>query len=125
MKVTFVYHTGILAPLFSNVKLVGSWDNNGFFSYFWTSRDMQAVVQPDGTHSFQTIVDFPDEQVGTRFEWGVSLDGPSGQNKWGIATEVQDVQSNRCVRSFELRNPEVEEYFLTHLSRLGDNVEGK
>lgn len=124
-NVEFRFHTGLRQPLFANVTLVGSWDAGGAFSAQWSSRAMTASKASDGTWSYRATVGLLDTAVGTRFEWGVRVDGPSGTGVWAIAAEVDDPQSSNRVRPFILTSgAEAQDYHLTHLSRLGANIEG-
>jgi 1,4-alpha-glucan branching enzyme len=123
--VEFRFHTGLRQPLFKNVTLVGSWDTGGAFSAQWSSSAMAPGKEADGTWSFSAAIDLLDAAVGTSFAWGVRVDGPSGNGVWAIAAEVNDAQNSDCVRQFVLAaTNEKREYHLTHLSRLGANIEG-
>jgi 1,4-alpha-glucan branching enzyme len=68
-------------------------------------------------------VELDDSQVGWLFRWGVSLDGPAGNNLWGMPTEINDRNSTERYRSFELRTrsgkPQEQRYYLTNSRRLG------
>lgn len=129
--VLFRYLTGLKSSIFSNARLRGSWDENRLYSDNWTEQPMQPVVCPDGCPGFETIINLDPGGQAKVFKWMVSLDGPQGSNLDGIATEVQDVNSNDRYRSFQLDDttgddaggatPQVEEYYLTYLRRLGAN----
>jgi hypothetical protein len=57
-------------------------------------------------------------QVGTRFRWGVRLEGPSGPNIWGIPTEIQEVNSTERYRApymYRITNAQGEPVFRTDL----------
>lgn len=124
-NVEFRFHTGLRQPLFTNVMLVGSWDAGGAFSTQWSSTPMAASKGGDGTWSYRAKVGLLASAVGTHFTWGVRADGPSGVGVWVIAAERNDQHSTDCVREFVLTAaPGVQEYHLTHLSRLGANIEG-
>ena len=68
-------------------------------------------------------MELDDSQVGWLFRWGVSLDGPAGNNLWGMPTEINDRNSTERYRSFELRTrsgkPQEQRYYLTNSRRLG------
>jgi 1,4-alpha-glucan branching enzyme len=124
ITVRFFFHTGIRRPLFSQVTLGGSWDNGGKFSGNWTDRPMQEITLPDGSLSYRTTVDFDDGEAGKFFEWGVRADGPGGNAQWMIAAEAKDWKRNDRVREFTLSSSgQQEEYYLTHLSYLGSNIQ--
>jgi len=63
---------------------------------------MTPIIAEDGCPAFAATVDFPDDQVGQQFFWGVILDAPVGSNQWGITTEVKHRASTDRVRSFTL-----------------------
>jgi 1,4-alpha-glucan branching enzyme len=121
IAVQFTYFTGLSRPIFRNARLLGSWDGQGHFSSAWTERPMTEIVAADGCPAFTAAVEFADGEAGTRFRWGVVLDGPEGANTWGIPTEINDPNSSERYRRFDLRpadNPE-QRFFLTYGMRLG------
>jgi len=119
--VRFSYVTGIAEEIFSNVRLVGSWDSLGRFSNTWTEVPMVRQTDLTGCPAYSATVQFDLGQQGTTFRWGVKLDGPSGRDLWGIATEVQDANERDRTRAFVLTAgaDQDESYYLTHCRRLG------
>lgn len=124
IPVQFTYLTGLRREIFRNARLTGSWDENGRYVKQWTSIPMNQTTGEDGCPCFEVTVEFDDSQVGWQFQWGVILDGPAGNNLWGIPTEINDHTSSARYRSFELQTPlgtqpQEEKYYLTHCQRLG------
>ncbi len=124
IPVQFTYFTGLKRDIFRNARLTGTWDENGSYSNQWTSIPMQQTTGEDGCPCFTATVELDDSQIGWQFRWGVLLDGPAGNDLWGLATEINDGNSNERYRSFELRSrngtqPQQERYYLTHCRRLG------
>ena len=124
IPVQFTYLTGFKRNVFHNPRLVGSWDEAGFYSEQWSSVAMQLAIAEDGCPSFTATLSFDSSQIGQQFQWGVVLDSPTGTNTWGILTEVQDRSLRDRTRSFTLHNPDNhkpqhEIYYLTHCRRLG------
>ena len=120
VRVTF--NTGIRQAVFSNVRLSGSWDANGKYSTNWSTVPMGAIVGADGCAGFQATVNLDSSQVGTQFNWGVTLDGPAGPNVWGIPTEVRDPNSTQRYRTFQLAGgtgTQDVSYYLTTTRYLG------
>jgi len=121
--VNFIYYTGIKESLFSNAKLIGSWDINGNYSDNWTFIDMSPVIGYDGCPAFQCSINFNITQVGWTFHWGVIFDTDTQEKVWGIMTEVKDINSQDKYRSFQLRGNsngnQYEEYYLNESRRLG------
>lgn len=122
MNVNFVYETGLSGDIFRNVRLIGSWDENGNLSDQWTSTPMTSELSDTGTPNFKASVNLNDVCAGKTFQWGVLLDAPGAPNQWGIPTEVHDRNSGQRYRSFELQeNNQNEEYYLTNCRLLGAN----
>ena len=122
IPVCFVYLTGLRQNLFSNVRLTGSWDAQGRHSDTWTTWPMEAVDAEDGCPAFEATAMVDDQQDVGLLRWGVILNGPGGQDLWGIPTEVGDHasrQQHRVVDPSRLR--EEQRYYLTHCRRLGAN----
>ncbi|MFO0956392.1 MAG: alpha-amylase family glycosyl hydrolase [Isosphaeraceae bacterium] len=122
--VQFFYLPGLKREVFSNVRLRGSWDGSGRYSDDWSTLSMVGFIGPDGCPGYRASARFDPAQVGWTFRWGVILDGPSGKDQWGIATEVNDPHSDERTRSFVLSTPTPgavarEIYYLTHVRRLG------
>jgi len=118
-RVRFRYLTGIKRDAFQNARLTGSWDAGGRFSNTWSTIPMAKITAEDGCPAFEASVDFPDDQAGWWFRWGVIIDAPSGANLWGIPTEVKVRDSTERVRVFWLDGgPGVQEQdFYLSLSR--------
>ncbi|WP_461102126.1 alpha-amylase family glycosyl hydrolase [Spirosoma koreense] len=123
-SVTFLYLTGLKSPLFTNVRLLGSWDATGAYSGQWTETPMVPVTAEDGCPAFQATVQLDNQSDGTIYRWGVFLDGPGGPNLWGVPTEIQDALSVERYRSFQLTDAvttQIERYYFTYGRRLGAN----
>src|SRR5579864_5055451 len=124
IPVRFLYVTGLKRSIFSNVRLTGRWDQQGRFSSTWMTVPMNAILGDDGCHAFEAIVQFDASQVNVAFQWGAVLDGPAGNDQWGIMVEVKDVNSTARIRSFTLKDPgigqtQTEVYYFTQCRRLG------
>lgn len=124
IPVRFTYFTGLRRNIFDNVRLIGSWDQNGHYSNQWTVVPMQPIIAEDGCPGFTATVAFDMSQTGYLFRWSIVLDSPQERDIWGIPTEINDRNSNDRYRSFTLRQPDgnfpqQETYYLTHCRRLG------
>lgn len=123
IPVQFTYLTGLTREIFSNPRLTGNWDTNGFYSDEWSSIPMEQTTAEDGCPCFTATVELDDSQIGRLFHWGVILDAPAGNNLWGIPTEINDGNSTERYRSFTLQSPsdrpQQERYYLSHCRRLG------
>ncbi len=123
--VEFQFITGLKRAMFRNVRLCGSWDGHGRYSDNWTEYPMSQEVGEDGCPIFRTSVSFDLAYQDRMFKWGVVLDGPQGSGFWGFPTEVQDKDSVKRYRQFQLNGEEgtyqVERYYFTCLRRLGAN----
>ncbi|HEY9783032.1 MAG TPA: alpha-amylase family glycosyl hydrolase [Leptolyngbyaceae cyanobacterium] len=122
--IQFTYLTGLRRNIFRNVRLTGSWDENGRYSNQWATMPMQQTTSEDGCPCFTATVELDDSQIGWLFRWGVILDSPAGENLGGIATEINDSNSSDRYRSFYLQpanNNQLrqERYYLTHCRHLG------
>jgi 1,4-alpha-glucan branching enzyme len=118
--VKFSFRPGLRECPFRNVRLSGSWDAQGRASSQWSTVAMRADVDPDGRPSFDAEVAFDNAEIGNPFHWGVMLDGPAGENAWGIASEVDDEASTARERAFILQGGgQTEVYYLTQCGRLG------
>lgn len=102
IPVRFTFHTGLNRPIFTNARLVGSWDPSGNPSSQWTETPMNASLDEAGCPSFSTTIQFDSTWQGTVFNWGVLADTPSTPNWWAVATEVADPNSSDRHRSFTL-----------------------
>lgn len=124
IQVGFRFLTGVRRPLFENVRLLGSWDQDGHPSKRWSQVAMTPTRGEDGCPAFVATVDFDPGMVGRTFHWGVRCDGAAGTDLWGVPTEVPDLDSRERHRSFALRHADakrmqIEAYYLTHCRRLG------
>src|SRR2546428_4336529 len=122
VAVRFRYFTGLKRRIFRNARLTGSWDGAGRFSQVWSETPMSAGTAEDGCPCFTATVRLDEAELGTRFRWGVRLDGPGAANVWGIPTEVNDMRSGERFREFELTAaPESrqQEFYFTYARRLG------
>ena len=124
IPVCFTYLTGLPQNIFSGAQLVGSWDEAGRYSDNWRRQRMNATEGPDGCPSFTATVDLDPAIPEEEFHWGVSLDGPSGSEKWAIMTEVMRTDSAERIRTFRVvpaANGTVQEqvYCLQQSSRMG------
>jgi 1,4-alpha-glucan branching enzyme len=121
--VQFTYFTGLRRSFVNNVRLTGTWDNNGRYSDQWTTLPMQQTTGEDGCPCFTATVNLDDSQIGQQFRWGVILDAAIGNNLWGIMTEENDLNSRERDRTFILQAPsrefQQEVYYLTYCRRLG------
>src|SRR5262245_47862434 len=85
---------------------------------------MQDAIGEDGCPIFRASISLELADQGKTFRWGVVLDGPQGNNLWGIPTEVHDMNSTGRYRQFRLTGggtPQVERYYFTYGHRLGAN----
>jgi len=118
----FLYITGIKRDVFTNASIVGSWDANGNNSKDWTSSPMKKIIHTDGCPAFTATMQFNDDRMGMLFNWGVTL---NDSTLWGIAAEVDDINSNDKFRTFRLTTSisevQKEYYYLTNYHRLGAN----
>ena len=124
VPVQIIYFTGLKSNFFENVRLTGSWNENGYYSDEWISVPMQQTWSEDGCPCFQTTIELDESQIGRQFNWGIVLDAPLGKNLWGIPTEVKDINSSARYQTFTLKNSsetqlQVEKYYLTHCRLLG------
>lgn len=122
--IQFTYLTGLRRNIFRNVRLTGSWDENGRYSNQWPIIPMQQTTSEDGCPCFTATVQLDDSQIGWLFRWSVILDSPAGENLGGIATEINDSNSSDRYRTFYLQaannnQPQQERYYLTHCRHLG------
>lgn len=124
IPVQFTYFTGIKRAIFTNPRLIGSWDENGRYSNQWSYIPMQQIVGEDNCPCFTATVELDDSQIGWLFRWGVMLNSPAGNNLWGIPTEIHDRNASDRYRSFTLQSgnnnqPQQEQYYLVYGRRLG------
>lgn len=122
VAVRFRYLTGLKRQIFRNARLTGSWDDGGRFSPVWNESPMSAGIAEDGCPCFTATVQLDEAELGTRFRWGVRLDGPGAANVWGIPTEVNDMRSAERFREFELTaapGSRQQDFYFTYARRLG------
>lgn len=118
--VRFSYRPGLPANPFCNVRLAGNWDAAGRIAGDWSFTTMEPATDEDGCPAFAAEVVFDDSAIGAVVRWGVMLDGPLGQNLWGIAREPDDVLSTARELSFTLNDAiHSQTYYLTHCGRFG------
>lgn len=117
----FVYDTGLRRKLFQNVRLLGTWDEEGRYCEDWSEQPMRESVGPDGAIVFESEVPLAPTEAGKEFLWSVRLDGPLGLDREGITTEQLGMGHDALHRTFTLGEPRAEEqrYYLTHVLRLG------
>ena len=121
-KVEFQFITGLKRAIFRNRRLRGSWNGNGRYSDDWTESPMQEAVGEDGCPIFKASISLDLADQDKTFRWGVVVDGPQGNNLWGIPTEVQDMNSVERYRQFRLTGggtPQVERYYFHLRASLG------
>jgi 1,4-alpha-glucan branching enzyme len=121
--VNFTYFTGLKRQIFHNVRLFGSWDESGKYSDKWTFIPMEEAIADDGCPCFKATLKLDASQIDRQFHWGVKLDSLEGEDIWGISTEINDLNTTECHRSFNLKSensqPQEEVYYLTHCRYLG------
>jgi 1,4-alpha-glucan branching enzyme len=92
--VTFEFDTGGRQSL-SDVKLKGSWNKaTGQHDDRWGGGD-SVSMHDDGTHGDRVAGDgvytaqqtIRDDGSGKTFEWGVTVDGPAGNDQWAVLKE--------------------------------------
>jgi 1,4-alpha-glucan branching enzyme len=123
-NVEFRFITGLKRAIFRQARLRGSWNNQGRYADEWTESPMNATVGEDGCPMFTASISLDLADQARTFMWGVVLDGPQGNDLWGIVTEVQDINSVQRVRPFQLAGQgvqQVERYYFTYGRRLGAN----
>lgn len=122
MRIQFVFATGLRRPVFSNVRLVGSWDNQGRYAPDWSAAPipMAPGILEDGCAGFTAGVDLDAAGLGQAFQWGLWLDAPRGKDQWGIVLEVQEAHSTQRIRSFVLDPAQATQvYYFSTGRRLG------
>src|SRR5687767_7805980 len=115
--IKLVFVTGLKRPIFSNVRLSGSWDANGHYSDNWSESPMQQQIGEDGCPVFIASISLDSADRDKIFKWSVILDGPPGANLWGIPTEVQDINSVDRYREFRIIDGidnQTEYYYFTY-----------
>jgi len=83
-KVSFVYDAGPHSNL-TDVKLKGSWDASGQFSNQW---DVGSIpMRSLGNGKWEATVELQDDGLPRNWEWGVTVDGPAGDDQWAVMGE--------------------------------------
>ncbi|MCW1406759.1 hypothetical protein OLZ32_03220 [Rhizobium sp. 1AS11] len=82
VNVQFRFRCGLPLMAFDNVRLRGSWDEQGRPSNGWTSHPMQRSRDEDGYDVFVARVPIHDGENGTHFRWGIELDRPGIPDLW-------------------------------------------
>nr|WP_216622996.1 alpha-amylase family glycosyl hydrolase [Corallococcus exercitus] len=82
--ITFTYDAGPHAQL-TNPKLKGSWDADGRFNAQWSSGGIPMKALGNG--KYEATVKVADDGLAHNWEWGVSVDGPSGKDQWAVMGE--------------------------------------
>ena len=83
---------------------------------------MKTEIGDDGCPSFVAAVSFQPGEVGKNFRWGVKLDGPQGNDQWGIPTEIDDADATVRERRFVLEaagSRQSEEYLFSYSHWMG------
>ncbi len=82
--ITFVYDAGPHSQL-TDVKLKGSWDANGRYSSDWSggATSMRSL----GNGKWEATLELEADGLPRNWEWGVTVDGPSGDDKWAVMGE--------------------------------------
>lgn len=122
LSVRLEWLTGLKRPIFRNVRLVGSWDDDGRYSNRWRTTAMESFTAADGCPAWRADVLLDDTQRGWIFHWGVIVDAPQRVDVWGMPIESADPHSTAQHRNFALsEDGQVERYWLTHCRRFGAN----
>jgi 1,4-alpha-glucan branching enzyme len=126
LAVQFTYYTGLVDTNFRRAWLLGSWDASGRYSNLWSEQEMSDLERsPDGGQAFRATVHLDRDQDGWTFHWGVSAEDGSGNRRWAICEEVNDIGSGERFCSFRLTRPssigvaQEISYYLSHGRRLG------
>jgi 1,4-alpha-glucan branching enzyme len=124
VPIRFTYVTGIAAEIFTAARLKGSWDRAGRHSDDWSLTPMDKITGPDGCPAFSATIQFDRGAIDRTFHWGVELDSPAGNGRWGIMTEESRLDSTRRIRALTLTAPpshaiQEEVYYLSQSRRLG------
>ncbi|MCY1034446.1 alpha-amylase family glycosyl hydrolase [Corallococcus sp. BB11-1] len=82
--ITFTYDAGPHNQL-THPKLKGSWDADGRFSAQWSGGGIP--MKPLGNGKYEATVKVADDGLARNWEWGVSVDGPSGKDQWAVMGE--------------------------------------
>ncbi|MDY7225657.1 alpha-amylase family glycosyl hydrolase [Hyalangium rubrum] len=83
-SITFTYDAGPHRNL-TDVKLKGSWDASGKFNSDWSNGSIP--MRSLGNGKWEATVELQDDGLPRNWEWGVTVDGPAGDDKWGVMGE--------------------------------------
>jgi maltooligosyltrehalose trehalohydrolase len=83
-SMTFVYDAGPHSNL-TDVRLKGSWDATGKFSNGWESGAIP--MRSLGNGKWEATVELEDDGLPRNWEWGVTVDGPAGNDQWAVMGE--------------------------------------
>ncbi len=122
ISVRLRYLTGLKREIFSNARLCGTWDAQGYFSSDWLETPMQAILAEDGCPAFTSTITLDENEVGKTFQWGVRVDTPSAPNLWAIPTEIHNSEKTDRVREFQLKpagSTQTEDFYFTYGRRFG------
>lgn len=122
--VTFIFLTGINKKVFTNVRLKGSWDMNGFYSDQWTALAMSEITGTDGCPAFSAHVSLDLSENGKSFNWGVLGDAAGGPDLWLINTEINDPNNSAQYATFQYagkQDGQTEVFYFTYKRRMGAN----
>lgn len=121
IAVHFEYRTGLRHIVLRDVRLAGSWDDQGRPSAQWSSVPMEPFVADDGCPAFRATVRLDDAAQGATLRWSVTTATDAGTVS-AMPTEQSVGSSSDQHREFVLRGADqVERYHLTHCRRLGAN----
>jgi maltooligosyltrehalose trehalohydrolase len=82
--ITFTYDAGPHSEL-TDVKMKGSWDASGKFSNQWDANSVP--MRSLGNGKWEATVELQDDGLPRNWEWGVTVDGPAGNDQWGVMGE--------------------------------------
>jgi maltooligosyltrehalose trehalohydrolase len=83
-SITFVYDAGPHNQL-TDVRLKGSWDAAGKFNSDWEGGAIP--MRSLGNGKWEATVELEDDGLPRNWEWGVTVDGPSGDDQWAVMGE--------------------------------------
>ncbi|MBU8896939.1 alpha amylase C-terminal domain-containing protein [Corallococcus sp. M34] len=82
--ITFVYDAGPHGSL-TNPQLKGSWDADGRYNAQWSAGTVP--MRSLGHGKYAATVTLADDGLPRNWEWGVTVDGPSGKGQWAVMGE--------------------------------------
>jgi 1,4-alpha-glucan branching enzyme len=118
IPVGFRFVPGVRRAPFTRVRLTGNWDEDGHASTSWSELEMTPSRSDDGGEAWAATVLFDPGMVGRQFRWGVRLDGPQGEDLWGIPEPAPGREPWERHRDFVLKaasdsDIQLESYLLT------------